>query len=61
MIRGAYLFISNIKDPSLDQLISKMMSTDSNHELRSLPHKVRGRITPSLSNLYFYLSAVGSC
>jgi hypothetical protein len=54
MIRGAYLFISNVKDPSLDQLISKMLSTDSNHELRSLPHKVCGRITPSLCNLYIF-------
>jgi hypothetical protein len=33
MIRAAYIFISNVKDLSLDQLLSKMMSIDSNHEL----------------------------
>jgi len=53
MIRGAYPFILNVKDPSFDQLISKMISADPNHESRSLPRKVRGRITPSLSNLIF--------
>jgi len=55
MIRGAHLFISNVKDPSLDQLISKMRSTDPNRESRSLPCKVlRGQITASLAKLFFY-------
>jgi hypothetical protein len=62
MIRGADLFIPNVKDPSLDHLISEVLSTDLNHKLRSLPHKVRGRITLSLANLFFFKkkSAVGS-
>ena len=34
MIRVAYLFLSNLKDQSLDQLISKM-STDPNRESRT--------------------------
>ena len=54
MIKGGYLLISNVEDPSLDQLISKAMNTDPNREPRSLPCKVRGRITPSLDNLSFY-------
>jgi len=40
MIRGAYLFIPNVKDPSLDHLISEVLSTDPNHKSRSLPRKV---------------------